>query len=193
MSKARVWTDEDKAWLDSNLEYCPVLGDVKWKDVFNRANRRGEGVAGATNKNSITYQEVRTAMIDGKMKTFLNHRVVWYFHNRDSDMPPILDHIDGNKKNNRIENLRAVSHSQNRMNSDGRSNATSVMKGVHRVESQTNPWVASITIPSQNKQKYLGKYPTEEMAAQAYDDALKLYLTPLELEYARSNADAGKI
>ena len=132
-------------------------------------------------------------MIDGKMKTFLNHRVIWYFHNRDSGMPPILDHIDGNKKNNRIENLRAVSQSQNRMNSEGRSNATSVMKGVHRVKSRTNPWVASIYIPSIKYQKYLGVYPTEKMAGQAYDDAMKLYLTPLELEYARSNADAGKI
>lgn len=190
MTKARVWTDEDKAWLDSNLEYCPVLGDLKWKEIVKC---KREGVAGASNKNSITYQEVRTSMIGGKMKTFLNHRVVWYFHNRDSDMPPILDHIDGNKKNNRIENLRAVSHSQNRMNSEGRSNATSVMKGVHRVKSGTNPWAASIYIPSIKYQKYLGVYPTEKMAGQAYDDAMKLYLTPLELEYARSNADAGKI
>ena len=190
MTKARVWTDEDKAWLDSNLEYCPVLGDLKWKEIVKC---KREGVAGATNKNSITYQEVRTSMIDGKMKTFLNHRVVWYFHNRDSDMPPVLDHIDGNKKNNRIENLRAVSHSQNRMNTDGRSNTTSVMKGVYRTKSKTNPWAAAIRIPSQKRQQYIGVYPTEKMAAQAYDDAMKLYLTPLELKYARSNADAGKI
>jgi len=190
MTKARVWTDEDKAWLDSNLEYCPVLGDLKWKET---GQGRKEGVAGASNENSISYQEVRTSMIGTKMKTFLNHRVVWYFHNRDSDMPPVLDHIDGNKKNNRIENLRAVSHSQNRMNSDGLSNATSVMKGVHRVKSGTNPWAASIYIPSIKNKKYLGVYPTEKMAAQAYDDAMKLYLTPLELKYARSNADAGKI
>jgi hypothetical protein len=42
------------------------------------------------------------------------HRLVWQFHY--GDCPAILDHIDGNKDNNAIENLRLATKSQNNAN-----------------------------------------------------------------------------
>ncbi|CAB4153969.1 putative NHN endonuclease [uncultured Caudovirales phage] len=46
--------------------------------------------------------------------TFRLHRLVWQFHN--GNCPPLLDHIDGNKNNNAIENLRLATVTQNNAN-----------------------------------------------------------------------------
>lgn len=46
----------------------------------------------------------------------LAHRVVWVWHNGTIRGGLEIDHIDGNPRNNRIENLRAVSHSENQKN-----------------------------------------------------------------------------
>jgi len=45
-------------------------------------------------------------------------------------LPKFVDHIDGNKKNNRIENLREATKSQNAMNQKVSTRNTSGIKGV---------------------------------------------------------------
>ena len=45
-------------------------------------------------------------------------------------MPKYIDHIDGNPENNKIENLREVTHSQNMMNSKKKKNNTTGYKNV---------------------------------------------------------------
>jgi hypothetical protein len=57
--------------------------------------------------------------VNGKM--MLLHRLVYHFHNpdwniRDNCLDNSIDHINGNKQDNRIENLRVVTHSQNKQN-----------------------------------------------------------------------------
>ena len=47
-------------------------------------------------------------------KTYLTHRLVYLFVH--GQMPSQIDHIDGDKTNNRIENLRSCNQSENRMN-----------------------------------------------------------------------------
>ena len=54
--------------------------------------------------------------IDGKPGKFYRHRVIWYYFNGDIPDDKQIDHIDGNKLNNSILNLRCVSPSQNMRN-----------------------------------------------------------------------------
>ena len=49
-------------------------------------------------------------------KTLQEHRMVYYWHT--GEYPPLLDHIDRDKTNNRIENLRAVTQKENMANVD---------------------------------------------------------------------------
>lgn len=56
----------------------------------------------------------RRVGVDGQY--YAVHRIIWRLHNPRGRIPFILDHIDGNRGNNAIENLRVVSHSENMLN-----------------------------------------------------------------------------
>lgn len=58
------------------------------------------------------------------------HRVVFAIHH--GFFPRTVDHIDRDPRNNRIENLRAVTHSQNCLNVGVRKDSTSKVRGVFK-------------------------------------------------------------
>lgn len=76
-------------------------------------------------------------------KRYLAHRVAWAIHygRLPNDM---IDHIDGNRSNNSIENLREVSRIENCSNSRRRSDSNSGLSGVRSRKDRPN-WYASIT------------------------------------------------
>jgi hypothetical protein len=78
------------------------------------------------------------------------------------------DHINHDTLDNRSENLRICTHSQNQMNKGKRSDNTSGYKGVRKCG---NSWQAQISTNKNNY--YLGSYSTPEEAARAYDEAAK--------------------
>jgi hypothetical protein len=91
------------------------------------------------------------------------HRLIYYIHH--GWVPRIIDHKDGNTRNNRIENLRAATEEQNQANSKRAKNNTSGFKGVS-YHKPTGKWTSSIRL--HNKAKYLGKFDTAEEAHAAY-------------------------
>lgn len=73
------------------------------------------------------------------------HRVVWELHNGPVPEGMEVDHINRNKQDNRIENLRLATREQNRANVDAYSNNTSGTKGVY-FDSSKCSWVAKIKV-----------------------------------------------
>lgn len=93
------------------------------------------------------------------------HRLAWLFvtgNQPDFD----IDHIDGNKSNNSISNLRDVPNSINSQNLiKARSTNKSKLLGVSK-NPDSLKWRASITLSG--KQKSLGTFDTKEDAHEAY-------------------------
>jgi len=83
-----------------------------------------------------------------------------------------IDHINGNKLDNRKSNLRVCSASDNLKNRGKQRNNTSGYKGVI-YDKERSKWRAEIC--TNGKRKYLGRYDTVEDAAEAYRKAAELY------------------
>ena len=82
------------------------------------------------------------------------------------------DHINGNRLDNRRENLRSVTRSQNSYNRSIYKNNKSGYKGV-QLYAATGKYHAAITV--NKKRIFLGSYDTPEEASKAYEDASDLY------------------
>lgn len=93
-----------------------------------------------------------------------------------------VDHRNGDGLDNRRENLRFCSNSQNFQNARKRKNSTSIYKGVFWSK-DTKKWRAQISIPLSGKSTHIGCFVDEIEAARAYDTMAKL----LYGEFARLN------
>lgn len=92
----------------------------------------------------------------------------------------VVDHINGDRLDNRKVNLRVCTKHQNSFNRKKPVNGkTSQYKGVYRNKKSPTRWCAAIKF--NGKSKYLGSYDTEVEAAQSYNQAAILYFG----EYAR--------
>lgn len=103
-------------------------------------------------------------------KIYKEHRLVYLYH--FGFIPKIIDHINRNKEDNRIENLRECTHSQNKMNQGLKSNNTSGVVGVN-FDLRRNNWYARITI--KGNVKYLGSYKDIEEAKKVRFNAERKY------------------
>lgn len=86
-------------------------------------------------------------------------------------MKVVVDHINHDKTDNRVENLRLVTQREN--TSHRKKKGSSKYPGVYW-NKRDQKWMAYIWIDV--KKKYLGLFEIEEEAAQAYLDALKEHL-----------------
>lgn len=87
----------------------------------------GKGLKPGTEAGSLAKSGYRQVKIDRKLH--YTHRLIFLMHY--GFVPTTIDHIDGNKANNKPENLRAASYRQNNCNIKVRSNNTSGIKGVY--------------------------------------------------------------
>ena len=81
-----------------------------------------------------------------------------------------MDHINGNTKDNRLENLRLCTQAQNLQNSIKKKKGYSIYKGVCK-RKDTGKWNAYICL--NGRLKHLGFYKEEIEAARAYNEAAK--------------------
>ena len=94
-------------------------------------------------------------------KRELTHRLVWLWVH--GYLPEQIDHIDGNRLNNRVSNLREATTSQNHGNIGISSTNTSGYKGVRL---RGKRWSAAIK--KNGKFRYIGTFDTPEEAYSAY-------------------------
>lgn len=112
----------------------------------------------------------------GYVEIFLNkkrigvHRIVFAMFN--GRIPTMVDHIDGDKQNNKIENLRECTESQNQHNRRIYANNTSGIKGVYWNKS-ANKWQVSIGI--NGILKHIGCFSSITDAANARRQAAEKY------------------
>lgn len=103
-------------------------------------------------------------LVDGVI--YQAHRVAWKIvHGTE---PEFIDHINGDKSDNRIENLRSVSHSHNMRNQRRKYRGRSGVVGVSQLAGSGN-WQARIGVNdgSSDKRVSLGTFPTKEEAVAA--------------------------
>jgi hypothetical protein len=102
----------------------------------------------------------------------------------------LVDHVDGDKLNNRRRNLRIATPRQN-MHNQVRPLRKRPYKGIYRSSTGT-PWTAQISIPRKGsgagKTIALGRFETAEEAARAYDAAALEHFG----EFAALNFPTGK-
>ena len=88
-------------------------------------------------------------------KLVLHHRYVWEEANGPIPKGYQIDHINGDRADNRIENLRLVTPSENQMNVKLRDNNTSGVTGVFW-DKRTSAWCAACYVDG--KSKHLGRF-----------------------------------
>ena len=143
------------------FDYDHESGLLVWSQDYKRSGKAGQPVKGGiSNKYLAVYVDQNREYI---------HRIVWVLNN--GEFPEMdIDHINGNKMDNRIENLRLCTRSQNMSNRGKNKNNSSGFKGVSFCK-QTGRWVAQITVDRKNKK--IGRFDTKEEAADAYSKMAK--------------------
>jgi hypothetical protein len=135
--------DELKKWAKDNLEYRN--GELYWK--IPKPNRKMNASVGAINGRGYKHVGVK---VKDKTHYFLIHRLVYLLHHGYN--PESIDHIDGNKLNNAIENLREATNAENMQNTWTQKNSTTGVKGVHA--HKLGGWVAEVMVEGKRTRRY---------------------------------------
>lgn len=106
-------------------------------------------------------------IVDGVRQRYLVHRLIWKLYYGE-DPIELIDHVDNNKINNRIENLRECNNKQNIHNNKKRVNNTSGYKGVCWVKDKQK-FKARIKVDG--KDLHLGYFDNPEEAHKVYCEA----------------------
>ena len=147
-------------YLKSILEFDSEKGTFTWKVAKSRSVKVGT-LAGT--KNSLGYHSIRIDKVD-----YLAHRLAWFY--TYNIWPSIIDHIDRNRSNNKLSNLRDVSQSENIHNS---SLSISNKTGYKGVSFKLDKGVYTTQCTVQGKAHYLGCFKTAEEASAAYSSFVK--------------------
>jgi hypothetical protein len=165
-----------KSLLNELIEYDPISGNLSWRKRqlkwFAAYGARNPAVAAKIWNSKFSGKPAfvtrRGKYLSGKLfhQHFYSHRIIWKMvHGED---PIEVDHIDGNKSNNSISNLREASRNTNLMNRPLTKRNTSGITGVWFSKGKQK-WTAAIK--SNSKAIYLGVFDSKNDAAKARRDA----------------------
>ncbi len=140
---------------DANTGLLTYLKDIKH-------NRVGD-IAGYKHKSGYLIVKVNTVSLKV-------HRIAWFLH-YGYGAEGMIDHIDGDRCNNQISNLRVVSFKDNSKNRGNNKNNSTGAKGVVKRGSKFYARIGFNGIKI-----FIGSFSSLEDAAQAYKDkASELY------------------
>lgn len=138
------------------LSYCPVTGHLHWRVTMGTRARAGQRAG------SLSAQGYLVVGLDG-LRNLFAHRIAWAIHHGRWPAGEI-DHIDGDRTDNRMANLRDVATHENHQNmrkarSDNKVGILGVSRHKGRFRAQ---------IQAQGKKRWLGEFDTAEAAHEAY-------------------------
>ena len=144
------------------LSYSPTTGSLSWK-ISRSSRSKKDGEAGTVSSSGY---KIIGVSINKKQYLLKAHRIAWFIYHKE--MPPsIIDHINGDKLNNEISNIRSCTQQQNQMNRPKLQNNTSGYKGVSWA-SDRKKWRAHIRY--NNKLIHIGQFDCPKEASKAYED-----------------------
>ena len=160
----------------SIYRYDPNDGNIYFKQ--NIGNKKAGQKAGSICKNN-DYSRIKF----GK-KSKLSHRVAWFLYY--GKWPKnFIDHINGIKNDNKIENLREATRRQNSLNK--KIHRDGQLIGAHYDKHKyKKKWIAKMSI--NGKSKFLGSYATKEEAHKRYVEHLKsIGDSPIEVQLTKAD------
>jgi hypothetical protein len=165
---------------DSNNILVPVItSEVVRAAIINKKD--SVYINGLTWHFYGGYAVTRPTIVEKGDKPVSMHRLLAYKHGIVDKLHPgkggtEVDHINRNKLDNRIENLRAVNAGEQAINKGKSSNNTSGYKGVYSVKG--GKWVAKIGY--RGKSVHLGTFNTKKEANEGYKKAVKTFFPQQE-------------
>jgi hypothetical protein len=140
-----------------SLDYLNSILEFKDGLLYNKITRNSRALKGnLAGRVSGFYRYISV-----NSQQYLLHRIAYYMVH--GTCPEIIDHINNDKFDNRVENLRPATTSQNACNRKLSKLNTSGVKGLSWAKTQ-NKWFACIKI--NNKNKNLGYFETKELGAE---------------------------
>jgi hypothetical protein len=178
------------------IDYDPHTGDMRWKtrDVEHFAGSEREADIAARKWNTKfagkpAINSLSKGYLTGRIRyvQVYAHRLAWmHFHGENVEKGMYLDHVNGDRADNRIANLRVVTPRQSAFNLPPRS-ARSKHKGVY-FDARRGHWYARIRVDG--TERSLGRFMDEDAAAEAYRLAAELYQGAHAYHLSREEANA---
>ena len=135
-----------------------MITQERLKELFDYQDgaliRRKDGRSAVIAMGVKRYERVS---VDGKIQAL--HRMIYLWNH--GHLPKTLDHIDGDRANNKIENLREATQQQNCLNRKHHSNSKSPYKNVYWHQAM-NKWTVVMQVDGSRKQ--FGYYDDVELA-----------------------------
>lgn len=167
--------------VNSYLRYEPEVGKLYWRErdlsAFAGLKRPPEVLAKGWNTKYANAEAFTATAGNGykvgaiNYRNYLAHRIAWLLFYRAWPVN-CIDHINGNRADNRIDNLRDVTVSGNARNIRRRSDNKSGINGVC-IDNSCGSWRAQIRI--NGVQIHLGNFADIEDAKRARERANILY------------------
>lgn len=140
-------------------------GKIYWAVAHGRWNERPAGALAGCLRKGYRY-------IGVEGRNYFGHQIAWLITH--GEWPPMtLDHINGNRDDNRPQNLRLATAAENNQNQHGLpAHNTSGERGVSW-DASREKWTAHISVDG--RAKNLGRFESKDLASAAYLEAKRIH------------------
>jgi len=158
--------------LEFIIEFNLLNYDLRYNECENKfyVKKGDDWILKKFSNNGKGYLITGFSFEKKKLTRIYKHRLVFFAYNNDFDIfrrsttDNMIDHVDKDKSNNRIENLRLVTNQQNQFNTKA--------KGYY-FNKPAKKWLSKIQL--NGKRKHLGLFESEEEAREAYLKSKEIY------------------
>lgn len=164
----------DLQYIKSRFDYDPETGLLKWKPVADNSSGWNTKYAGTYPSATDSLGYIRAKITLGEWSGYCSvHRICFFIHN--GYLPEVVDHVNGDVKDNRACNLRAADFERNTWNRKPNEGTLTGRKGVNAIKYRGGgPSHGSICgytarIGHGGDREYLGFFRDYESASAAYD------------------------